>query len=303
MKQYLCADDYLTATNHFPTIPLLETMVTYACTLSCRWCTNYSDYGMSGGYVKWNTAKPWFDKLFSRVRVDCFSLIGGEPFLNPELETWVRQFKTNYPYVTLMMLTNGQLFHKNKWILDCMEEYGMIYLKVTNHQPGEPYFVDMVDTILNRFDWEIVDGKYFNQEHILDLEIAEVPTFMKTYRGEYGSMKPYNNNPVEAFKICNQQICPLLEDGQLYKCSSVGVLHRVLEDHGQLNDADWQPYLNSGLGLDCTDQELQAWVDNFGKPHNTLCRMCPTAEDSVFFPHYENVKSRLKPNFYIKANG
>jgi hypothetical protein len=77
----------------------------------------------------------------------------------------------------------------------------------------------------------------------------------------------------------------------------------VLEDHGQLNDADWQPYLNSGLGLDCTDQELQAWVDNFGKPHNTLCRMCPTAEDSVFFPHYENVKSRLKPNFYIKANG
>ncbi len=302
MKQYLCADDYLTATNHLPRIALLETMVTYACTLSCRWCTNYSDYGMTGGYVKWETARPWFDKLFSRMRVDCFSLIGGEPFLNPELETWVRQFRENYPYVTLMILTNGQLFHKNTWILDCMEQYGMIFLKVTEHQPGEPYFTDMVKTILDRFNWDIVDGRYFNQKHILDLEIAQVPTFMKTYRGEYGSMKPYHNNPVQAFQICNQQICPLLEDGRLYKCSSVGMLHRVLGDHGQLNDADWQPYLNSGLDLDCTDQELQAWVDNFGKPHDTLCRMCPTAADNVFRPHYENVKSRLKPNFYIKSN-
>jgi len=302
MKQYLCADDYLTATNNFPRIPLLETMVTYACTLSCRWCTNYSDYGMSGGYVKWQTARPWFDTLFSRVRVDCFSLIGGEPFLNPELETWVREFKENYPYVTLMMLTNGQLFHKNKWILDCMEEYGMIFLKVTEHQPGEPYFTDMVDAILSRFDWEIVDGRYFNQKHILDFEIAKVPTFMKTYRGEYGAMKPYDNDPTQAFQICNQQICPLLEDGQLYKCSSVGMLHRVLGDHDQLDDLDWLPYLNSGLSLHCSDQELQAWVDNFGKPHNTLCRMCPTASDQVFFPHYENVKSRLKPDFYIKIN-
>ena len=302
MKQYLCADDYLTATNHLPKIALLETMVTYACTLSCRWCTNYSDYGMSGGYVKWETAHPWLDQVFDRMRVDCFSLIGGEPFLNPELETWVRQFKENYPYVTLMILTNGQLFHKNTWILDCMEEYGMIYLKLSEHQPGAEYFTDMLDTIMSRFDWQIIDGKYFNQTHILDLEIARIPTFMKTYRGEYGSMKPYHSDPVQAFKICNQQICPLLEDGKLYKCSSVGMLHKVLGDHGQLNDLDWQPYLNSGLSLDCPDTELQAWVNNFGKPHTELCRMCPTAADNVFHPHYENVKNKLKDNFYIKIN-
>ena len=302
MKQYLCADDYLTATNHLPRIQLLETMVTYACTLACSWCTNYSDYGMSGGYVKWQTAQPWFDKLFSRMRIDCFSLIGGEPFLNPELETWVREFKTNYPYVTLMILTNGQLFHKNTWILDCMDEYGMIYLKLSNHQPGEQYFTDMVETILSRFEWKLVDGKYFSKEKILDLEIAEVPTFMKTYRGEYGAMKPYHSDPNRAFEICNQQICPLLENGRLYKCSSVGVLHKVLEDHGQINDPDWAPYLNSGLSLDCSDHDLAAWVENFGKPHQHLCKMCPTAADNVFRPHYLNVRSKLKSDFYVKIN-
>jgi sulfatase maturation enzyme AslB (radical SAM superfamily) len=300
VKEYLLATDYLEATEHLPRIQYLETMTTYACTLSCKWCTNYSDYGMKGGYVKWETIKPTLDKLFSRMRVDCFGFIGGEPFLNPELETWVREFKTNYPYVTLMILTNGQLFMKNQWILDCMEEYGMIYLKVSEHQPGEPYFEDMINTIKNRFSWKQVDSElYFYQEKILDFEIAKLPTFLKTYQGEYGSMKPYNSNPDEAFKICNQQICPILEDGKLYKCSSVGMLNRVLGDHNQLDDSDWQPYLNTGLSLDCTDEELRAWADNFGKP-NEICRMCPTHQDTPYYPHYQNVTSNLKPDFYQK---
>jgi|688.fasta_scaffold635883_1 organic radical activating enzyme len=302
MKQFSCADDYLTASAQFPHIEYLETMVTYACTLSCSWCTNYSDYNMRGGYVKWETAKPWLDKVFSRLRVDCFGFIGGEPFLNPELETWVREFKTNFPYVTLMLSSNAQLFHKNTWILDCMEQYGMIYLKLSDHQMKQQYFLDAVETVLNRFDWQFIDGKYFNQEKILDFQVSDTPLFLKTYKGSYGDMKPYNNDPAEAFEICSQQICPLLEDGKLYKCSSIGMLHRMLEDHDQIDDLDWKPYLNSGLSLDCTDQELRSWAENFGKPHAELCRMCPTADDQPFLPHYENVKSKLKPDFYIKIN-
>jgi len=303
MKQYLCADDYLNATKNFPRISYLETMVTYSCTMACKWCSNYSDYNMKGGYIKWDIAKPWFDKLFSRLRVDCFGFIGGEPFLNPEFEKWVREWKRNYPYTTLMITTNGQLFHKNLWILDCMEEYGMIYLKISEHQPGEKYFQDMIETILLRWSWKKVESnKYFYQDRILDFEISKESHFMKTYKGEYGNMKPYNSDPDSAFKICTQKICPLLENGKLYKCSSIGVLHKVLDDHNQLQDPDWQPYLNSGLSLDCSDEELQQWVDNYGQANSSLCSMCPTENDSVWFPHYENVKSKLKPDFYIKIN-
>lgn len=298
MHPLFCTDDYLAASEHLPRIAYLETMVTYACTMACSWCTNYSDYNMSGGYVKWETAKTWLDKLFYRMRVDCFGFIGGEPFLNPEFETWVRQFKQNYPYVTLMVSTNGQLFHQNTWILDCMQEYGMIYLKLSDHQPGQKYIEDTIKTILDRFDWQLINGKYFNQEKILDFEISRSPYFLKTYQGNYGSMKPYQSNANLAFEICSQKICPLLEDGKLYKCSSVGVLHRVLEDHEQLDDPDWQPYLNSGLSLDCSDKDLQAWVDNFNRPHPKLCRMCPTEKDRALLPHYKNTNSKLKLNFY-----
>jgi sulfatase maturation enzyme AslB (radical SAM superfamily) len=294
MKQYLFFDEWDAATKDLPRIKYLETMTTYACTLSCRWCTNYSDYGMKGGYVKWDTVKPWLDHWFSKVRVDCFGFIGGEPLLNPELETWVREFRTNYPYVTLMILTNTQLFMDNLWLLDCMEEYGMIYLKFSKHQEKTNYFPRAVSEVLNRFKWEQTsDSHYFNSNPILDFEIAELPEFLKTYKGEYGSMKPYSNSPSEAFKICNQQVCPILENGQLYKCSSVGMLHRVLKDHDQLNDEDWSPYLNTGLSMNCSDKELQQWVDNFGKPHS-VCSMCPTSQDKPFYPHYPNVRSKIQ---------
>lgn len=294
MLQYGNAIDYIESTAHYPRIAYLETMVTYACTLSCVGCTNYSDYNMRGGYVKWATAKPWLDTLFSRMRVDCFGLIGGEPFLNPEFETWVREFKTNYPFVTLMISTNGQLFDKNTWILDCMEQYGMIYLKLSDHIPGAEYFQNAVNIVLQRFAWQKVDHKYFYQDKILDFEISSTPNFLKTYRGSVNSMKPYHSDPIKAFEICSQKICPLLENGKLYKCSSVGVLHRVLQDHNSLDDSDWQKYLNTGLPLECTDEELVAWANNFGKPNMSICSMCPTSNDQPWIKHFDHVKSKVK---------
>lgn len=294
MNKYLSFNDFDQATKNYPRIQYLETMLTYACTLSCRSCTNYSDYGMKGGHVKWATAKPWLDTWFDRLRVDCFGFIGGEPLMNPELETWIREFRKNYPYITIMIVTNAQLFTKNLWILDVMEEVGMVYLKFTNHIPGSKYFKDAVDAVLARFSWKYVSewGRYFYQEKILDFLVSESPEFMRTFRGEYGSMKPYNNDPAEAFKICNQQICPLLYDGKIYKCSSIGMLERVLGDHNQLSDTDWAPYVNSGLSPNCTNEELQAWADNFGKPA-AVCRMCPTTADHPFHSHYDSVISRI----------
>jgi len=295
MTRYSSYHEFDQDTKNLPRISYLETMLTYACTLSCRSCTNYSDYGMKGGHVKWSTAKPWLDAWFDRIRVDCFGFIGGEPLMNPELETWIREFRKNYPFTTIMIVTNAQLFTKNLWILDVMEELGMIYLKFTNHIPKAKYFTKAVDTVLSRFPWEYKPEweRYFYQEKILDFLVSESPTFMKTYRGEYGSMKPYNNDPQQAFKICNQQICPLLYNGRLYKCSSLGMLSRVLQDHGQVDDPDWQPFVqNQGLDLSCSDEELRAWADNFGKPIKE-CRMCPTEKDKPFHSHYDTVVNRI----------
>lgn len=275
-----------------PHIDLLETMATFSCTLSCKFCTNYSDYNMRGGYVRWSQMQDWLDVLFDRLSVGQFQIIGGEPFLNPELKLWVNSFRQRYSSeITLKIVTNGTLLHKNMWIIDSMKEYSDIVLEISNHQPHLPYVTEFKNEILKHFDWDNVGYNGYCDEwryKTLSFQISNNNVFLKTYKNEYGNMKPYNNNPVEAFEICTQQMCPLFVDGKLYKCSTVGMLHRVLKDHNQLDDIDWQPYLGTGLALDCSDEELLAYANNFNKP-NPVCRMCPTAKDNAWHNHLDNV--------------
>ena len=106
-------------------------------------------------------------------------------------------------------------------------------------------------------------------------------------------MKPYNSDPIKAIDICEQRTCPLLHQGKLYKCSSLALLDQVLEDHNQLGDIDWQPYIDQGLRLDCDQTILEQWVDNYDNPHR-LCSMCPTEENAAFHPHWGSVINKIK---------
>lgn len=287
-------DEYLARTSNLPSIDILETMATFSCTLACKSCTNYSDYNMRGGYVRWSTMQAWLDQLFPRLRVISFHIIGGEPFLNPELALWVRSFRQRYPHVMLKIVTNGTLLHKNWWIIDAMRELGMMSLDVSMHQPNASYIEAAKTKLLESFSWQLQpNGSYHDPDKILNLSFDLTRSFIKTYRGSYGNMKPYDSDPRESIKICCQAYCPLLVDGQLYKCSSLGLLHRVLNDHGQLDDPDWQPFLNRGLPLDCSDDELAAWAANYTLPHD-VCRMCPSARNNPFHDHLRTVRSKMK---------
>lgn len=252
---------------------------------------------MKGGYVRWADIKPNLDAWYSRVQFDCFGFMGGEPLLNPELDLWIREFRKNYPDTTIMIISNATLFMQNQWLLDTMNDVGMIYLKFSIHQPNAEYVNQSIDTVLKKFNWIWLEEeqRWFYPDKILDFELEDQLThFTKFYQGEYGSMKPYNSNPIDAHKLCTQITCPLFYEGRLYKCSSVALLKKVLGDHGQLDDPDWQKYLEyKGIGVDCSDEELHEWVNNFAKPAK-ICSMCPTIADDPVKSHYDNVVSRIK---------
>lgn len=295
MIQYKFFNEWDQATKHLPRLPLLDTIVTHGCTMQCYGCSSYSDYNMSGGNISWQEMTHHLDRLFERVRIDTFSMLGGEPFLHKNFEEWVRGFRERYPYVMLMIVTNGQLISKNPWILDCMDEYGMIFLKISDHIPGATFFKEAFDMLLDRFDWQKEnDCIYQYKEKSLTLAYTKSDMFRKTYKGEYVTMKPYNSDPDQAFEVCDQKHCPLFYQGHLYKCNSIGMLANVLRDHGHLQDPDWQPFVNSGIDIHtCSDKDVAEFVDNYGKVHDNLCRMCPTHVDLPYFSHYEKVISKI----------
>ena len=102
------------------------------------------------------------------------------------------------------------------------------------------------------------------------------------YIDEFGKPKPYNEGDPESSykKGCCSPWCTYMHDKKLWKCGSLGTLHRFLSHHNSLDDPDWQMYLEyKPLDLEtCTDEEVAQF--NLDKYRSVKqCQMCPKNGD------------------------
>jgi len=299
----------------------LEMMVTYGCTLKCASCTNFSDYqNHSRGNVRWKDTRLHLKRLLEhKVKVEKLLLMGGEPFLNKDFPNWIDGLRTEFPDIKLMILTNGHLVMRNKWIIDSMRKYGNIWLKFSNHMPGAEWFEDSVELIKNNFDWE-VDPKPFDDDYLQfqdelivykdnngnKFEIANYDTYQLMVKGTFGSLKPWKNEPAKAFARCMQPKQVAFNDGILFKCTMNWNLQHALANHNQADDKDWDGYIFNGVDVhDCTADQLNNFVQNIGKP-NKICAMCPSDDQSdseTYIDHYATTTSKIKFLKYDKETG
>jgi organic radical activating enzyme len=276
------------------TLPFVETMITYACNLSCAGCTNYSDYNMKGS-VSWKQGKEWLDAWIERVEIADFGIMGGEPTLNPECEQWIYGVRSLLPNSQIRFTTNGVNFHKNSQVLDWCVDVGNTVFKFTLHE-DKPYAKDAINFVFKKYGWKPITEYGINRwigPNQTRFQINSPTQFFKTYQGTFGSMKPHNNNPKDAFDMCIQQTCPLLYEGSIYKCSSIALLNRVLNDWKQPITNDWKPYTDYiGITPNSSDREIRQFIQNFGRPHK-ICSMCPTKKDTQsVLNHRTNVISK-----------
>lgn len=273
-----------------PVLPFAEIMVTQACNISCAGCTNYSDLSHKG-FLTWaqgcNQILPWVD----RVRITDFGLIGGEPLLNPEIRQWIAGTRQLLPNAQIRFTTNGILLKKNLDILDLCQDTGNIVFKITKHI-NDTNLENLIQVIFSKFKWTPVTEfgiHRWRTKNNLRLQINTPNIFVKTFIGNYENMRPHNSDPAAAFEICCQQNCPLLYQGKLYKCSTTALLPDVLKRFDNPNYTEWQTYLNTGLSPDCSSTDLDAFIQNFGKPHS-MCSQCPTKENiDSHLVHFDNV--------------
>lgn len=263
------------------TLPFVETMATQSCNLSCQGCSNYSDLRHSG-YVSWQSIKsqiePWLDIL----NLPDFGIIGGEPLINPEIDQWIVGLRDLLPSSQIRFTTNGLLLKKHTDMLKMFESIGNCVFKITVHC-DDPWLDDYIKATLADPAWEPITEygvKRWKKSNNVRLQINRPTTFLKTYQNSYSDMKPYHNNPVQAFDNCMQKTCPLLHQGKIYKCSTAGLLKDVLGKLNNPNWNEWEPLIDPGISTDSNFTDIQNFVDNFGQPHSR-CSQCPTANDTV----------------------
>lgn len=278
-----------------PILPFLEMMATQACNISCEGCTNYSDL-VHKGYITWDQAKAEIEPWLERVDIPDFGIFGGEPLMNPDIRSWIIGIRELLPDAQIRFTTNGLLLSKNFDIVDLLANIGNCVFKIGVHVVDSE-LEDTIKKILDRYDWEpVVEfGVHRLKTHnAFRFHVRRPDIFWKTFRGEYRNMMPHDSDPKEAFSMCCQQTCPLLYKARIYKCSTAGLLKDTLERHDRPNWQSWEPYLDSGIGPDCSQQILDNFLRNFGKP-NSVCAQCPTEKDiKSKIIHLENVSRRKK---------
>lgn len=274
-------------------LPFVEIMVTQACNLSCHGCTNYSDL-VHKGYLTWEQGREQITPWLERVTIPDFGILGGEPLMNPDIRNWVIGIRQLLPDAQLRFTTNGLLLEKNLDIIDLLADVGNCVFKIGVHL-HDTILENTIQYILNRYDWEEVTEfgvKRLKTANNFRFHVRRPDVFWKTYQNDYANMMPHNSDPVQAFKICCQQTCPLLYNGKLYKCSTAGLLRDTLARFNNPNFAAWEPYLDNGIGPQCSNLELNNFVTNFGRP-SSICSQCPTASDiGSKIVHLDNVSMR-----------
>lgn len=273
-------------------LPFVEVMVLRSCNLSCKGCTTFSDLRHQGDYGDWSDTATWLKQWSSRLNLQAIGFMGGEPLIHPNIKKWIAGVREMLPNAQIRFVTNGLLLEKNLDIIDLLHDVGNSVLKISVHLEDDR-INRAIKYIMNRYDWKPVTEFHINRwstGNEFKFQINRPERFYKTFQGSYSDMRPHKNKPKDAFdQLCVQKRCPLIFQGKLFKCGTAGLTPHILERFGNPNLDLWQPYLNTGLDVDCTDLELKNFIDNFGLPHR-ICGQCPTNQDlDSILDHSSNV--------------
>jgi hypothetical protein len=221
----------------------------------------------------------------NRLTINGFSLHGGEPTMHPNIVELVRFVRQLNPDAFIQIITNGTYLIDKPEIIDVLAEVGHSLLSITQHEPKKQYAVEVKNFVLNRYKWKASNVKeWVETDNRFYFDFVTPPHFLKILKGDYGTTKPYNNNPKDAFKNCcfNTGDNAQLHDGKLYRCHPIALIPRVLKDWGQFDDPDWQKYISyKGLEQSASDEELFNFLAVL-KQSEDVCGMCPSAQDPKF---------------------
>jgi organic radical activating enzyme len=263
-----------------PVLPFVESIVLKPCNLKCHGCSTYSDLTHSG----YTTAEEGIEELrqwSQRLEIQAWGAMGGEPLMNPQIREWIKGVRELLPNAQIRFITNGILLEKHFDIVEMLAEMGNAVFKITVHVEDER-IERMIKRIHAQYTWEPVYEfgiHRFSTDREFKFQVTRPTKFYKSFRGEYINMQPHTSDAKAAFDVCIQQRCPIIYKNKLYKCGVAALQPEIVERFGQPNWQEWEPYLNTGLDLSCSDLELSKFVNNFGKPH-AMCKQCPTADDA-----------------------
>lgn len=282
-----------------PRLKYSEVYITNVCNYSCTHCQSLNNFSFKG-HQRWKDYEIEYRKLSDQIDIDQLQIIGGEPTLNPEFETWVNGISNLWPNTKLQIATNGTRLDKlTKEIYQVLLKHkGTLWITCHDIQLYDG-FLDFAKMFLSTIvsdnfsddDWRTEYEKSKTDstiklkttsrtlidengvEVMLDWSQSFVPSVIDLLDNHNLTMK-YNSDPVQAHDICGFKTCHQMNKGKLYKCPLVSVLPDFLNQFDVSMSSDDKLLAQSYEPLTSDNKSVSEFVNAINDPI-PQCKFCP----------------------------
>lgn len=286
--------------------------ITNVCNLTCSHCASFNNLRFKDHFNWADTAKRaerWKDLL----EIEEISILGGEPFCHPDLDSWVFGVRKLWPdHTNIRVCTNGTYLSSNIERIIKYLQAGII-IEVSVHDPSQ------WDKIEQTIEIILKDIKHEKLKRLGVYDLAETKQYKETiidYSNEYGyplfklveayeffptAIKNIHNSIVSlhqsdaqiAHRNCEIKDCHYFVDGILYKCvtQSVGVF---LNQQFNLDDFS-KSIIGSTKGIDPFD-DLNIVKEKLNQLNNAIkeCCLCPEQPLTNIVKIYPLSKTKIR---------
>jgi len=215
-------------------LPYLEVNIEDRCNLNCAGCSHFSNLFTKEDKTELSVESFERDlkKLSTHIYVQKLRLLGGEPFLNKNLERYMEISRCYFPGTDIRIATNGTLLlRSSREIFECLREND-IAIDFTQYPP------------INKYKEEIVSK--LRQEEICYGISEEVTQFLKVLH------ENRENIPEICYNACKMNHCKFLRNGKIYTCPLEGLFYKFTEYY-QLSGFEFD---SESAGIDIYDDNL-----------------------------------------------
>ncbi len=251
-------------------IPHLEVHVTHDCNFQCEGCGHFNQHRFRGTNLSLDLIESWYKKWYKRISPSEVAILGGEPFLNPQLPELCYLTRKYFPFAQIDLVTNASLIHLHPNIWKDLIETDT-RLAVSIHSDTRKYEKVMMPKLKIAREWKDIGVNVV----FYDFAVRTKFGWVNFYKGEGENIMPFeDNNPEESWNNCPaNQICFQLHEGHIWKCSLLAFLPLMKKKYPNISEK-WDPYLKyKPLTSDCSDEEISAF---FSRGCESYCSMCPS---------------------------
>jgi len=264
------------------------------CNLTCNNCGTLQNYNFND-VSNWAQNEKYIRKWAEIAHFDDIDLLGGEPFLNPELYTWAKNVKGLFPNTTVKVSTNGTLLNldKNIFLSRKIVDLGVAIIVSTHtaedyelhrewiHKIAEPFINDLKieriftpsediihDTVQEIYKWKDSGALVFS--HVLVDRMY--PNYILEVKDNTVILD--DGDPIKSHEKCIFNVnCMAIQEGLFYKCPSV-TNYAIMKNLVNYEDRAY-PILDSYKACSPFQpiEEIKEFFESLYEPIDA-CRLC-----------------------------